>query len=66
MKTLIIDQLKQQETYLLNLRESLEKRWLKACDSKAFQYERAKFIGMLDIAKKLDIDISPFNWVYNV
>lgn len=65
MKEIIINELKSSENFLLSTRERCEKLRKPLNENATFQYERAKFIGMLDLAKKLDIDVSEFNWIYN-
>lgn len=60
----IIQNLDQQEKYILSIRERLEKRNLRT--SQSLEYERAKFIGMLEIAKILEIDVSTYSWIYNI
>ena len=57
--------LQEQARFLLNLRESLEKQNVRVSDNRSYQWERAKMIGMLDIAKSLDMDIDDFRWVYS-
>ena len=56
--------LKEQSRFLLNLRESLEKQNIRVSDNRTYQYERAKMIGMLDMARAMDLDINDFKWVY--
>ena len=65
MKQIILTQLKQQETYVLNIRDRLVKRGLPQTNA-TLQYERAKMIGMIDIAKSVGIDTTEFNWIYNI
>lgn len=65
MKQIILTQLKQQETYVLNMRNRLVKRGLPQTNV-TLQYERAKMIGMIDIAKSVGIDTTEFNWIYNI
>lgn len=65
MEQIVINTLRSEETFLINTRERNEKLRKPLSENKTFQYERAKFIGMLDLAKKLDIDVSEFNWIYN-
>lgn len=65
MEQIVLNTLRSEETFLINTRERNEKLRKPLSENKTFQYERAKFIGMLDLAKKLDIDVSEFNWIYN-
>lgn len=56
--------LQEQSRFLLNLRESLEKQNVRVSDNSTYQWERAKMIGMLDMARAMDLDINDFKWVY--
>lgn len=56
--------LKEQSNFLLNLRESLEKRNVRVSENRTYQFERAKMIGMLDMARAIDLDIDEYRWVY--
>jgi hypothetical protein len=56
--------LTEQSRFLLNLRESLEKQNIRVSDNRTYQWERAKMIGMLDMARAMDLDINDFKWVY--
>jgi hypothetical protein len=57
--------LTEQSRFLLNLRESLEKQNIRVSDNSTYQWERAKMIGMLDMARTIDLDIDDFRWVYS-
>jgi hypothetical protein len=57
--------LTEQSRFLLNLRESLEKQNIRVSDNSTYQWERAKMIGMLDMARAIDLDIDDFRWVYS-
>lgn len=57
--------LTEQSRFLLNLRESLEKQNIRVSDNRTYQWERAKMIGMLDMARSMDLDINDFKWVYS-
>jgi hypothetical protein len=57
--------LTEQSRFLLNLRESLEKQNIRVSDNSTYQWERAKMIGMLDMARAMDMDIDDFRWVYS-
>jgi hypothetical protein len=57
--------LTEQSRFLLNLRESLEKQNVRVSDNSTYQWERAKMIGMLDMARAIDLDIDEFRWVYS-
>jgi hypothetical protein len=57
--------LTEQSRFLLNLRESLEKQNVRVSDNSTYQWERAKMIGMLDMARAIDLDIDDFRWVYS-
>ena len=61
---ILLQKVRQQESYLLKLRESLERRLISINDSKSYQFERAKMIGMMDILDLLKIDRSEFNWIF--
>jgi hypothetical protein len=56
--------LTEQSRFLLNLRESLEKQNIRVSDNRTYQWERAKMIGMLDMARAMDLDIDDYRWVY--
>jgi hypothetical protein len=60
-----LELLTEQSRFLLNLRESLEKRNIRVSDNSTYTWERAKMIGMLDMARAMDIDIDDFRWVYS-
>jgi hypothetical protein len=57
--------LTEQSRFLLNLRESLEKQNIRVSNNSTYQWERAKMIGMLDMARAMDMDIDDFRWVYS-
>jgi hypothetical protein len=57
--------LQEQSRFLLNLRESLEKQNIRVSNNSTYQWERAKMIGMLDMARAIDLDIDDFRWVYS-
>jgi hypothetical protein len=57
--------LTEQSRFLLNLRESLEKQNIRVSNNSTYQWERAKMIGMLDMARAMDMDIEDFRWVYS-
>ena len=57
--------LTEQSRFLLNLRESLEKQNIRVSDNRTYEWERAKMIGMLDMARAIDLDIDDFRWVYS-
>ena len=57
--------LQEQSRFLLSLRESLEKQNIRVSDNRTYQWERAKMIGMLDMARAIDLDIDDFRWVYS-
>jgi len=65
MKEKIIKSIKDQERYLLNTRERAQYLRENLHTSKTYQYERAKFIGMLEIAKMAKVDTTEFNWIFN-
>jgi hypothetical protein len=60
-----LELLTEQSRFLLNLRESLEKRNIRVSDNSTYIWERAKMIGMLDMARAMDMDIDDFRWVYS-
>ena len=57
--------LQEQSRFLLSLRESLEKQNIRVSDNRTYQWERAKMIGRLDMARAIDLDIDDFRWVYS-
>jgi hypothetical protein len=59
-----LELLTEQSRFLLNLRESLEKQNIRVSDNRTYQWERAKMIGMLDMARAMDLDIDDYRWVY--
>lgn len=56
-------EIKRQSSYVLKL---YEKQITLKRELKALTYERAKLIGMLDIAQLLNIDIDEYNYIYNI
>lgn len=60
-----IELLKNQADFLLSLREKLESRNIRVSGDNTYQWERAKMIGMLDMARTIDINIDEFRWVYS-
>ncbi len=64
MNDAILKAVNEQEQVLLKLRESLERRRITLCDNKSWNFERAKFIGMLDMLDALKIDRSEFSWIF--
>lgn len=65
MKKNITKSLKDQEQYLLNTRERAVRLRENLYNSKTYQYERAKFIGMLEVAKIANVDTTEFSWIFN-
>ncbi len=57
--------LKSQANFLLSLREKLELRNIRVSGDNTYQWERAKMIGMLDMARTIDVNIDEFRWVYS-
>ena len=64
METKLLNAVNAQEQVLLNLRNSLQSRRITLSDNKTWNFERAKFIGMLDILDALEIDRSEFSWIF--
>ena len=60
-----ISLLKSQANFLLSLREKLELRNIRVSGDNTYQWERAKMIGMLDMARTIDVNIDEFRWVYS-
>lgn len=60
-----IDLLKNQANFLLSLRDKLEARNIRVSGDNTYQWERAKMIGMLDMARTIDVNIDEFRWVYS-
>lgn len=52
-----------QERLLLNLREIAERKRLTFSNNALYDYERAKFIGMIDAMRILGMDVEPYNWI---
>lgn len=52
-----------QERLLLNLREIAERKRLTFSNNALYDYERAKFIGMIDAMRTLGLDVEPYNWI---
>jgi len=61
---ILLKKVTEQETVLLKTRENLERRNIKLSDNKTWNYERAKFIGMLDMLDVMGIDRKQFNWIF--
>lgn len=59
----IENEIKRQSEYVLKLYEK-QKTIKKSLW--ALQYERAKLIGMLEIAQLLKIDIDEYSYIYNI
>jgi hypothetical protein len=52
-----------QERLLLNLREIAERKRLTFSNNALYDYERAKFIGMIEAMRTLGMDVEPYNWI---
>ena len=65
MEKKIIVQLDIQEKYLENFIVASEKRNSNYKESKTFLFERAKLMGMLEVAKIIGIDVMQYTWIYN-
>jgi hypothetical protein len=65
-KDKILQAVRYQEQICLKTRDRLIGLRNNPNDSKAFVYERAKLIGMLDILDLLQIDRSEFNWIFKI
>lgn len=59
--TMLLDE---QSKQLLMLRDKLDGHGVRVSADKGYQYERAKMIGMLEIARAFDVDIDNYRWVY--
>ena len=66
MEKKIIVQLDIQEKYLENFIVASEKRSSNYKEGKSFLFERAKLMGMLEVAKIIGIDVMQYTWIYNV
>ena len=64
MEQQLLTKIRQHEAYLLNLRDSLERRRINVNNSPTWAFQRAKMIGMLDMLDVLKIDRSEFNWIF--
>jgi len=60
----ILKELKEQERYIESIRDRMER--VRSTDNRNLILERAKLIGMMDIAKLCNIDVSEFSWIYNI
>jgi len=64
MKTILLNKVREQEQFMLKLRDRLLLRDIKLDENKSWLYERAKMIGMIDMLDALSIDRSEFNWIF--
>ena len=60
----LINKAKEQEKYLLSIRDSLDKRRIIPNDNITYRLERYRLIGMLDMLDVLRIDRMEFNWIF--
>jgi hypothetical protein len=56
--------LNEQSKQLLSLRGRLEEKEVRVSADAGYQFERAKMIGMLDMARAFDVNIDEYRWVY--
>jgi hypothetical protein len=56
--------LNEQSKQLLSLRRRLEEKEVRVSADAGYQFERAKMIGMLDMARAFDVNIDEYRWVY--
>jgi hypothetical protein len=56
--------LNEQSKQLLSLRGRLEEKEVRVSADAGYQFERAKMIGMLDMARAFDMNIDEYRWVY--
>ena len=56
--------LNEQSKQLLSLRGRLEEKEVRVSADAGYQFERAKMIGMLDMARAFDMNIDDYRWVY--
>jgi hypothetical protein len=61
----LIKKAREQEAYVLKLKETLEQMNISLYENKTYQYQRAKLIGMMDMLDVLRVDRSEFNWIFN-
>jgi hypothetical protein len=61
---MLINKAKEQEKYLLSIRDSLIKRRIIPNDNITYRLERYRLIGMLDMLDVLRIDRMEFNWIF--
>ena len=57
--------LNEQSKQLLSLRGRLEEKEVRVSADAGYQFERAKMIGMLDMARAFDVNIDEYRWVYS-
>jgi hypothetical protein len=56
--------LNEQSKQLLSLRGRLEDKEVRVSADAGYQFERAKMIGMLDMARAFDVNIDEYRWIY--
>jgi hypothetical protein len=56
--------LNEQSKQLLSLRGRLEEKEVRVSADAGYQFERAKMIGMLDMARAFDVNIDEYRWIY--
>ena len=64
MKEQLLKVVREQESVMLKLRDSLIRRNIPLNDNKSWLYERAKIVGMIDMLDVLSIDRKEFNWIF--
>lgn len=64
MEEKLIKRAREQESFILRLRDSLISRNRDYKNNPSWQHERAKLIGMIDMLDVLGIDKKEFCWIY--
>jgi hypothetical protein len=60
----VINTVALQASYLYKTRENLLRFNKSLTESRTYQHERSKMIGMLDILDALEIDRTEYNWIF--
>lgn len=56
--------LNDQSEMLLKLRKDLDEQNILVTTNNRYQFERAKMLGMLEMARAFDMNIDTYRWVY--
>lgn len=56
--------LDQQEAFILRLQETLDSRGIKWIENSTWKFERAKMIGMIEIARLTGLNITSYSWIF--